>query len=314
MEHSPITTEEQDRLEACSVAVESADGVLSKLAEPHQFRPTHDSQAESEAQEALDHGLESTLMPFCWRVIVEYSCAATEHAGALGTLLRAGHPVTAPAVARCTIENAQRATWLLEPAHEGARTREARVTARQRAARAQLEELYSDRHRRDTLEKLAKGAPPGTPVREAHKDAVSDLKQRRLWLPQVFGPGTVVEGRPEEWVIEQQELPVLTGTSEWFFKTMTLGSGTGIYDMLAGWSHPTLWGIRDHLRAELTMDGGIEVEWSISVGFAEKLSATTCSTLYRMLVQAAGYFGWDESVVHAWAADLNRWTPDLIVG
>jgi hypothetical protein len=103
MEHSPITTEEQDRLEACSVAVESADGVLSKLAEPHQFRPTHDSQAESEAQEALDHGLESTLMPFCWRVIVEYSCAATEHAGALGTLLRAGHPVTAPAVARCTI-------------------------------------------------------------------------------------------------------------------------------------------------------------------------------------------------------------------
>jgi hypothetical protein len=308
-----LTTEERDRLVASARAVEASEVLMTALGEPHEWRPTEDSQAVSEAQEAIDKGLDPIFMPACWRVITEFGSAATEHAAALAALLRSARVVTAPVVARSTIENAQRATWLLEPTHEGVGTPEARVTARQRAARAQLEELFSDRHRRDTLEKVAKGSPLGSPARAAKNDAARDLKHRRKWLVEAFGEGTVVEGKPEEWLIENQALPVLTGASEWFYETMTLGNGDGIYDMLSGWSHPTLWGIRDHLRSQTTTGGGVELEWSIGVDFSENLVATTCSTMYRMLIQAAGYFGWKESLVHSWAAVLNQWRPGLIV-
>jgi hypothetical protein len=245
-------------------------------------------------------------------VIVDFATAAGEHGDALAALLRSEHTISVPVVARASIEHAQRASWILEPTHEGAGTYEARVTARQRAARAQLEELFSARHHRDTLEKLAKGTAQDAPAREALRDARAELKQLRADISSAFGEGTAVAGEPPDWRVEGQELPTLTGASEWFFETMTIGSGVGVYDALSGWTHPTLWGIREHQDARHLIDDGVELSWAVSVDFMERVCATTCSTLYRMTCQLAGYFGWNEARVHDWGQSLNAWCPNLI--
>jgi hypothetical protein len=311
---TPTSHDDIMRLEGCSNAVRGGGEVLWKIAGSQHFKPTPGSQAESEAEEAIAHGLDAVLMPKTWRVIVEFATAAVELANALAVLLLEAQTVAVPVAARATIEHAQQACWLLEATHNAVGTRQARVTARQRAARAQLEELFSARHYRDTIEKFAKGAPPETDVREALADARKDLKDLKAYLVTAFGPGTSVEGEPSAWRIEGQALLVLTAASEWFFDTQALGSGFGVYDALSGWSHPTLWGIRDHQDTSLMDDGGVELTWTVRPDLMERLCATTSSTLYRLNIQLAGYFGWDEAPVHEWAENLNAWSPNLIRG
>jgi len=308
-----LSTGDEQRLAAAADGLVGAGRVLWAIGGPTKFRPVEDSQAIHEAREALDHGFPSDLMPRAWRAILDFGTMAVEHADSLASLLRFQRILSAPTLARATIEHAQRACWLLEPTHEGARTADARVTAVQRVARAQLEELFSSRNYRDTLEKLHKSNPqPET--KEALSGARKDLKTLRSRLTETFGSESVVKGEPSEWRIAGQDLPVLTGLSEWYFRTMSRGSGLGVYDSLSSASHPTLWSIREQEDAQPTPEGGVDLGWVLDVGFAERLSATTCSTLYRMMAQMAGYSGWSVGPLHQWADTLNAWTPNLIVG
>jgi hypothetical protein len=59
-------------------------------------------------------------------------------------------------------------------------------------------------------------------------------------------------------------------------------------------------------------DGGVELTWTVRPDLMERLCATTSSTLYRLNIQLAAYFGWDEAPVHEWAESLNAWSPNLI--
>jgi hypothetical protein len=123
-------------LEAAAVAVAGAARVLSDFAEHLNWKPVQGSPAEAEAVEADAHGLDLAFLPTTWRAVVDLSSAAVEHSEAIAVLLRAGHTLTAPMVGRAVIEAAQAACWLLEPTHDAAGTAETRVTAVQRAARA----------------------------------------------------------------------------------------------------------------------------------------------------------------------------------
>jgi hypothetical protein len=306
-----VTPEERDVLEAAAEAVAGAGLVLADIAEPHHWKPLEDSPAESEAAEAIAHGLDPIMLPATWRAMVDFSNGAVEHAEALGAVLRGGHTLTVPMMARAVIEHAQAACWLLEPTHGGAGTLDARVTAKQRAARGQLEELFSARHYRDTLKKLAKTTSHDS-AQAGLLRARQDLKDLREKARTVFGPDTKVEREPSAWRIAEQALPSPTGASEWFFGTMTLGSGLGVYDALSGYTHPTLWSLREHQHVGPTADGGVDLSWSVSSDFVSRVCGTTASTLYRVLCQLAGYFGWDKGRIHLWSNELNAWCPELI--
>ncbi len=288
------TPEDKLRLEACSDAVRGGSEVLWEIAEPCHFSPAAGSQAESEASAALDSGLDPAMMQKAWRAIVEFSTACVEHAAALPELLLDQRTVTAPIVVRATIELAQRACWLLEPT----------ASARQRAARAQLEELFSARDYQSILKKLAKGTTAEGPARAAFREARSELRELRAYLQAQFGPASTLEGDPSAWRIEGQELPVLTGTSGWFF--------LGVYHALPTSSHPTLWRIRANQEAYASTSGDSRGELTGSVDFMEILCATTSSSLYRMNDRLAGYFGWDPAPVREWGLRLNAWSPDLV--
>src|SRR5208283_3073767 len=151
------TPEDRRRLEACSDAVRGGSEVLWEIAEPLHFNPASGSRAALEAAAALDSGLDFDLMSKTWRAILEFATACAEHAAALPALLLDQRTVTAPIVVRATIELAQRACWLLEPT----------TTARERAARAQLEELFSARDYQSILKGLAKGTTAEGPARAA---------------------------------------------------------------------------------------------------------------------------------------------------
>lgn len=309
-----VTSPEQVALDASANAVAGAARVLAGLAEHHNWNCVQGSPAEAEAAEAIAYDLDPVLLPTTWRAVIEFSSAAVEHGEALAVLLRSGHTLTVPMIGRSVIELAQAACWLLEPTHDGVGTADARVTAVQRAARGQLAELFSLRHCRDTLQKLTKTSPNDSSTRDALFGVRRELTGFRARVVEVFGEGTVVDGEPSSWRIAAETLPGLTSASEWFFKTMTLSRGLGIYDTLSGYVHPTLWALREHHRAEPTVDGGVDLAWTVGPEFMARVCATTASTLYRMLCQMAGYFGWDESGVHQWAEDLNEWYPDLIQG
>jgi hypothetical protein len=273
-------------LDGCAAALEGSGALLREVADRENLKPTAGSPAQAEAAEAVIMGLEPALLPMTWVAALDYASVAVEHAESLAVVLRNDRLITAPAIARAVIEHAQRSMWLLEPTHGGVGKVEDRVTARQRAARGQLEELSSSRHYRDTMEKLAKAG--NSDARDAFRAARGSLKKLRVDVVAAFGEDTTVDGELPEWRIEGQALPGLTATSEWFFETMTLGPGLGIYDALSGWTHPTLWGIREHREASPTADGGAELTLSIDVDFIGRLCATTAGVLYRMLCQLAG--------------------------
>ena len=144
------------RLSQTAAAIGRADTLLRELAEPHDCKPTPASQAASEASEAPRTGLNDAFVPAAWSAILEFGTAAVAHTRGLAGVIDRGNLVSAPAIARAALEHAQRAAGLLEATHEGAGTVDDRVTARQRAARARLEEIFSARQARDTLEKLVK--------------------------------------------------------------------------------------------------------------------------------------------------------------
>ncbi len=252
------------------------------MAEHRNWKPAQGSPAEAEAAEAIAQGLGTVLLPAMWRAVVEFSSAAVEHGEALAVVLRVGHTLTAPMIARGALESAQAACWLLEPTHGGIGTAEARVTAVQRAARGQLVELFSLRHYRDTLEKLVKTSPSDS-AREGLTRARSELKELRASLVAAFGDGTIVNGDPSGWRLGGEALPGLTEVSEWFFQTMTLSRGLGVYDAVSGYTHPTLWALREHQHAEPTDDGGVSSRgpsaWTSSRACAQQLRrhCTGCS-------------------------------------
>ena len=101
---TPTNHDDIMRLEGCANAVRGGGQVLWKIAGSQHFKPTPGSQAESEAEEAVAHGLDAVLMPKAWRAIVEFATAAVEHTNALAVLLLEGQTVAAPVEARATIE------------------------------------------------------------------------------------------------------------------------------------------------------------------------------------------------------------------
>ena len=301
------------RIEKCSESLRGGLKVLQELISPPNSWPAPDSPAAYESAEALRHGLDDTEMPRAWRLIVDYASVSAKHGEGLASLLDNRHFVSAPGVARSCIEHAQRACWLLAPTHEGQNTMDSRLTARQRAARANLEELYSSRHHRDTLKKLSKDLETESYVHAELISTTIELERLRSHLPVVFGDESKVDGEPATWRIEGQQILGLTTVSEWYFETMALSSGLGVYDLLSAWTHPTIWTIRE-LQNGVIVDGqDLRAIWASKLSFIENLSAVSCTTLYRMLNQLSTYFGLSDMPAHSWAQQLNEWTPGLIV-
>ncbi len=115
--------------------------------------------------------------------------------------------------------------------------------------------------------------------------------------------------------MEGQGLAGPTATSEWYFATLgTGGAGLGVYDALSGWSHPTLWGIRDCQQVADAGNGGVVIRWVRDDSFVLKVCSAAASTTFRLLRQVFGFYGWDDTGVAAWADSLNAVIPGIIVG
>lgn len=240
------------------------------------------------------------------RTVTDYCGAASAHMAGLAAVIRANQRYTVPLVGRSILEHAQRALWLLEATHNNTSRVEDRLTARERAARAQIENLYSDHHYRDTIEKLIGSS-------EALQQARRHYKERKKTIQDWF-PGAVVDGLSSGWLIEGQCHLGPTAMSKWYFDTMGLGARVdGIYDALSGWSHPTVWGIRDCQQVSEGSDGGVVITWVRDDSFIEKVCFNVVTTAYRMLSQVHGYYEWDETDLLAWADTVNAALPGAIV-
>lgn len=290
-----------------------ATDVFAAVCGPSQSRPNEGSPAHAEHEEASRLGLDGMWVTELFTVVLGLTRAAVEHASAAATLLDNRQTSSIPLLARAAIEHSQRACWLLAPAHVRDSSYTDRVTARQRAARAQLIELDGLEHACAALRKLRRGGGDPALAAVRYCEVGAELQARKAAITAAFGEGIVVTGANSGWVIEQQRLTSLTRTSEWYFETLTPGdSGRGVYDALSSWSHPSIVGIRERFEWLTGSDGGGMCVPSDMTDLISRIAPTTCSTLHRNLIQVAAYFGWDEAAVERWGIALKAWTPGLL--
>lgn len=284
----------------------AAGGLIDVAQARYAWNPAAGSPAESERYEAQAHQMPDEAMLDLLRTVGDYVGAAAAHLRGLGVLVQADERYTLPLVGRSVVEHAQRALWLLETTHGNTGIEADRITARQRAARAQIENLFSARHYRDTIGKLLGSS-------EALDEARRKYKERKattlMWFPEA-----TLHGPPGQWTVDDQRYVGPTAMSEWYFGTMGVGvTVDGIYDALSGWSHPTVWGIRDCQTVREGPNGGVLISWLRDDSFVERVCFNVLTTSYRMFRQLHSYYGWDDTNLLDWADSINIALPGAIV-
>lgn len=230
--------------------------------------------------------------------------AADGFMGAIEALFRVRQVTHAvPYLCRAVLEHAHKICWLLE-ARETVDGEVRPVTLVDRAARAYLEELYSRRHLRDTLEKL----------RPQDRDAVCATRagyrtMKIETIPALF-TDVQLDGEPPTWSINGQRWRGPAWLADWYARTRGGGS-EGAYDALSAMSHPTLYSIREFIEYEEVGDQ-LRRRRTIPQEFLLRVAGGAVVTHWRACLDLASYFGWDRSALDEWAGAINQWRPDSI--
>jgi hypothetical protein len=275
------------------------------------WSPSPGSHAAWELAEAERHEWGDAIA-WVHVVLLDWTDAADAHFGALSAVVKAGEVThSVPYLVRAIVEHSHKIAWLLEPKHGSGRDA-APVTMVERAARAHLEELYSLRHRRDTVKKLAGRKS------DAFRECDHIFTEfRDVSIPVLFGH-TIGETsglqEPDEtaWLLVGQRWRGPTALAERYGRRQS-GDRTldGTYDALCAYSHPTLYAHREFLE-HIPARGGTIRRRTISQDFLSRLIGGGASTFWRASMDVVSYFGWDRALLDGWAGQLNAWRPDLI--
>jgi hypothetical protein len=291
-------TETADLLRAGRDAAQTAFG---------QWKPAAGSHAEFEMSEAETVGW-GDQMALVQVVLLDWTEAASGHLGALAAVVDAGEVThSVPHLVRAVVEHAHKITWLLEPIHEDGSP----VTLHERAARAHLEELYSRKHRRDTVKKLY-GRDS-----EAFRECDHLFRSFGGSLPALFSnmrgeTSGLEELEAPAWLLAGQKWRGPTALAERYGRSVT-GDRTldGTYDALCAYSHPTLYAHREFLE-HIQSDDGTVRRRSISTDFLARVVGGGATAFWRSSLDVASYFGWDLRPLEQWGQALNAWRPGLV--
>jgi hypothetical protein len=224
--------------------------------------------------------------------------------GAMESLFRSrGVTHAVPYVARAVLEHAHKICWLLQ-ARQTVSGEVMPVTLVDRAARVYLEELFSLRHRRDAVTKLA------TKGDESVRIAKAEYRTMKTeTIPSLF-KDVALDGEPSDWSINRQRWRGPAWLADWYAKER--GGGTaGAYDALSAMSHPTLYGIREFVEYE-EVGELMRRRRTVDRDFLLRVAGGAVTTHWRACMDLASYFGWDRGSLDEWAATINGWRPNSI--
>lgn len=269
------------------------------------WTPAPLSHAEWEQREAEEAGWGDGCSPIVVQAaLLDWWDASDGFLAAIEALFRMRQVTHAvPYLCRAVLEHAHKICWLLE-SRETVDGEIRPVTLVDRSARVYLEELYSLRHRRDTVEKLARTD------RAAVATVRSEYREmKRAVLPALFND-VELDGVPSTWVINGQRWRGPAWLADWYARTRG-GGAEGAYDALSAMSHPTLYGIREFIEYEPVGDQ-MRRRRTIPKDFLLRVTGGAVVTHWRACMDLASYFGWDRSSLGDWATTINEWRPDSI--
>jgi hypothetical protein len=244
-------------------------------------------------------------------VLLDWTEAATAHFGALAAVIDAGEVThSVPTLVRAVVEHTHKIAWLLEPTH--GTSPGAPLTLAERAARAHLEELYSLRHRRNTVKKLVgRNAEAFTECDRLYRDF------RDVTIPALFGrvrgeTSGLEQADETLWRLAGQQWRGPTALAERYGRRQSGDKALdGTYDALCAYSHPTLYAQREFVE-HIPSDGGTIRRRSISTDFLTRVVGGAATAFWRAALDVVSYFGWDRSPLDQWARQLNSWRPGLV--
>lgn len=224
--------------------------------------------------------------------------------GAVESLFRCrGVTHAVPYLARAVLEHSHKICWLLQ-ARQVADGEVRPLTLVDRAARVYLEELFSLRHRRDAVAKLAQKGDDAVRITRAEY-----RKMKTATIPALF-KDVVLDGEPGDWSVNGQRWRGPAWLADWYARER--GGGTaGAYDALSAMSHPTLYGIREFIEYEQVGDL-MRRRRTVDKDFLLRVSGGAVTTHWRACMDLASYFGWDRGPLDEWAAAINAWRPGSI--
>ena len=194
---------------------------------------------------------------------------------------------------RGVIEHCVRIVWLLDPSPE--------VDPRARCARAVLEELLSaDEACRATSHLAGKNSGP-------HRQARAEIDDLRKRVAPLLDPGAIVAGSPRDWKIAGQTLPSPTDGIAHFGKRWgDERSWRGIYDVLCGYSHPTLLALEFYD----IVDG--KPVLTLNQEMVDKVVANAIVAYYQAMRHHIAFNGWASGVFDSWEASIKLVFPGMI--
>jgi len=269
------------------------------------WTPAPQSYAEWEQHEAESVGWGDGRPPLVVQAaLLDWWDGSDGFLGAIEALFRT-RQVThgVPYLCRAVLEHSHKICWLLE-ARQTVDGVARPVTLVDRAARVYLEELYSHRHRSDTVKKIARDDRPAIATAKAEYREL-----RATTIPALF-KDVALDGEPRAWSINGQKWRGPTWLADWYARTRGGGSN-GAYDALSAMSHPTLYGIREFIEYEPVGDQ-MRRRRTIPKDFLLRVTGGALVTHWRACMDLASYFGWDRSALDEWAAAINDWRPGSI--
>lgn len=216
-----------------------------------------------------------------------YVDAISQHLLALKALLDAKTLTVGPwPLVRAELELAGRVSWLLEP-DLGSKSGERRV------ARFYLEAISSLQRERFTAGKLDK-----TRAKQRKRERDAKIAEATSVFV-VFTPDLSGMDKIETWEMHGEKMLGL-GAGATHFVDTCFTKGSGLYDFLSDFSHPSLTAILRQTTKH-DADGVTRRPWRTELDIVEAQTRIACLIFYKSCYLLAGYYALDESPLESWA-------------
>ena len=219
---------------------------------------------------------------------------------AMGALARADRGAVAPwPLIRSGLELAGRVAWLLEDDLGD-------TAGERRVARFYLELISSRQRDRYTSNKT------GDRLQEKRAKSARDAKvvEARSVFVQVDVDFSTMQ-KIETWVIGGEKFKSV-GSASALFLERCFTRGSGLYDFLSDYSHPSLTAI-ERQTTRVDADGVSRIPWTVGTDVIEEQARLLCSEFNEAAHLVAWYYALDATPLERWASSVpSSWFADTV--
>jgi hypothetical protein len=254
-----------------------------------QTLASHDLQVPDPAQHLITFTAQS------------YLHAASEHMGSLGTLYAHQEVLLSPVVlARCVIEHAAHAVWIL-----GGKSK----AATDRLARAYLEEVNAAEHAKQQASDLLGKQSQEYKLRAGHYREVK--KEAKTLFTE---PHHDKDGRP---MYRGEQLPspeaAVLHLNRMATRPLSNDQMKGTYGLLSSHVHPTTHIIRELFVVD-EVNGQKTPRLTIDISFHDRLARMVVICFYNALSHIVSYHGWVPAAYLELNNDIDALLPGVFIG